>query len=106
MRYAKILEENKENIVPIIQGYEKDPGRDLVIAIELKHISLFVLDEIFKCSLVPGLTRITKKHENLLKEKVGIDIDTKKLDFFIGLYGDTPDGSSIKIGPWFLDRKF
>lgn len=78
----------KYKVVPILEGFEKDPGEDLVVAIEIRHISLSVLQEIFHDNLEGGSLPIVKKYESVLYEKTGITINTDKLDFFIGLYSD------------------
>jgi hypothetical protein len=78
----------KYKVVPVLEGFEKDPGEELVVGIEIRHIPLSVLQDIFQDNLEGGSLPITKKYESILYEKAGIKIDTDKLDFFIGLYSD------------------
>jgi hypothetical protein len=82
------MNKKKYRVVPILQGFEKDPGEDLVVAIEIRHVSLSVLQEVFHDNLEGGSLLIAKKYESILYEKTGIKINTDKLDFFIGLYSD------------------
>lgn len=81
------MKNNQEKCIPIIEGFENLPGEELIIEIELKHIPIAVIEEIFKGDLTgKGMLPITGKYENALYEKIGIKLNTKKLRFFIGLY--------------------
>jgi hypothetical protein len=82
------MKRRKYKVVPILYGFEKDPGEDLVVSIEIRHVSLEVLQDIFQDNLEDGLLIITKKYEPILYKKIDIKINTDKLDLFIGLGND------------------
>lgn len=76
-------------LVPVLEGFEKDPGKELVVEIEIRHVPLSVLQDIFEDNLIGGGIRVTKQHESILYEKTGITINTDKLDFFIEACSDS-----------------
>lgn len=78
-----IVKNKKYKLVPVLEGYEKDPGEELVIEVEIRHVSLKVLQDIFQDSLIGSSLLITKEYEDILYRTTGIKIDTDKLDFFI-----------------------
>jgi hypothetical protein len=84
-------------IIPIIKGFEKDPDDELVISIEVRHISLAILQQLFKDNLLGGELPIKKKHVKELYAATGILLDTTKLDHFIGLYADNAEGKSMQV---------
>ena len=79
------MHKKKYNIIPVLEGFEKDPGEELVVSIKIKYIPLEVLQDIFQDNLEGGSLIIEKKYESILYEKTGIKINTDKLAFFIGL---------------------
>jgi hypothetical protein len=94
-----------KKIIPIIKGFEKDPGDELVISIEVRNTSLAILQQLFKDTLLGGELPIKKKHVKELYATMGLLLDTTKLDYFIGLYADNEEGQSLEIDGWAIPPK-
>jgi len=77
-----------QKIIPVLAGFEKDPGEKLVIEFKIRHISSDDLQAAFREDLSYGELRLGKEHESILYKTTGIEIDTSKLDFSLGLVRD------------------
>jgi hypothetical protein len=78
----------REKIIAMLEGFEKDPGENLVITVPIRHIPVTILENAFNEDLSYGELLLNKAHESILYKTTGIEIDTSKLDFFLGLVRD------------------
>jgi len=75
----------KEKLVAVLQGFEKDPGEEIVIEVKIGYVPVSKIRAAFKEDLNYGDLILTKKHEPVIYKVLNIKIDTNKLDFFLGL---------------------